>query len=245
MPLRPKIHHFVEWDVPTWSDAIYFWDHFLQSRFHSKNALALEVGAHRGGLSLYFAACYGIHIICSDLHNPRNEAEPLHRPFCLESLISYESVDVFNTEYPDAHFDYVLFKSVLGEVAPRSKPQNKARMMKEIHRILKPGGAVLFAENMVGTRLHTWARNRFRKWGNDWGYSTVDEIKQLMNQFSPVIFETTGFLSAFVPYPGLKKILHIADLVIKRFIPEECRYVIYGVAVKPTDIVRLDPVTTP
>jgi ubiquinone/menaquinone biosynthesis C-methylase UbiE len=131
---------FVEWDVPTWSAAIRFWDSFLLSQPPSSSARALEVGAHYGGLSLYLAARHNIRTICTDLRDPGPAARPKHEAFAVTELVTYEAVDALAMSYSDASFDYVIFKSVLGEVAPRSRPENKPRMMSEVFRVLKPGG---------------------------------------------------------------------------------------------------------
>jgi hypothetical protein len=91
---------------------------------------------------------------------------------------------------------------------------------------------VLFAENMVASRLHVFARSAFRAWGKNWGYTTIPETRELFAAFAELHYETTGFLVAFAP-PRLKPMVREIDRKLDPFLPENSRYVIYGSAVKP------------
>ena len=64
-------------------------------------------------------------------------------------------------------FDLVIFKSVLG--ALRTK-QRQEQALGEIYRVLRPGGVLLFAENLVGSSLHARLRSRFVPWEGGWRY---------------------------------------------------------------------------
>jgi hypothetical protein len=77
------------------------------------------------------------------------------------------------------------------------------------------------------------ARQRFRKWGKDWGYSTVEETLRLLSGFSPVAYGTSGVLAAFLPGEGFKRIARPVDRLLEHVLPECFHYVIFGYAVKP------------
>lgn len=225
---------FVEWDVPTWSRAIALWDEYLNAHVvGQQQPKGLELGAHYGGLTLYMAGKHGVHMVCSDLKSPRKWAHERHESFGVGELVEYSAVDALNIDFPAETFDYVIFKSLLGEIGPTHAPENKPRMIAEVHRVLKPGGAVLFAENMIASPLHQFLRKKVRKWGGSWGYTRVDQMLELLSEFEPVVYRTTGFLTAFAPGPRLKRGVGVVDSLLDRILPENSRYVIYGYAVKP------------
>jgi hypothetical protein len=62
------------WDVGTWSRAVRFWESRAPIR-----GRALELGARRGGLSLWLAA-HGCDVLCSDLWGSQCRARPPARP---------------------------------------------------------------------------------------------------------------------------------------------------------------------
>ena len=229
-PPGPK--DFVGWDVPTWSAAIEYWDRLLAAHPKKEHERGLELGARRGGLSLYLAARRGVNMVCTDLKNPEQWARPQHEAFGLARQIVWEPANALALAYPDASFDFVIFKSLLGEIGTTDKPHNKRLMLAEVHRVLKPGGVVLFAENMVASRLHVLARSAFRTWGKNWGYTTIPETRELFAAFAELHYETTGFLVAFAP-ARLKRMVREIDRKLDPFLPENSRYVIYGSAVKP------------
>ena len=119
--------------------------------------LALDLGSRNGGLSL-FLALRGSQVVCSDLNGPSDNVKKLHQKHSVSSLVSYAAVNVTSIPYPDLYFDVVVFKSVLG--ALQTYP-NQTKMMQEIYRVLRPGGELWFAENLVASPLHMLARKLF------------------------------------------------------------------------------------
>jgi ubiquinone/menaquinone biosynthesis C-methylase UbiE len=228
----PTEADFIRWDVPTWSQAIVFWDAYLARRARRPDERGLEIGGLRGGLSLYMASRHGIAMVCSDARDSRSVAQAHHAQFRVRAPISYEIVNALDIKFPEASFDYVLFKSVLGEIASQDKPHVKRDVIRELYRVLKPGGALLFAENMQGSPLHRLLRSRLRKWGSTWGYTSIAEMQELLKPFHRVDYETAGFLSAMVPESSLKRVAFQIDRAARAFVPERHRYVIYGIAEK-------------
>jgi SAM-dependent methyltransferase len=159
-------------------------------------------------------------------------ARPQHEAFGLEGRIVWEAANALALPYPDASFDFVIFKSLLGQIGTTDKLNNKRLMLAEVLRVLKPGGVVLFAENMVASPVHVLARSAFRGWGKKWGYTTVPEMRELFTAFAELHYETTGFLVAFAP-ARLKPVVREIDRRLDSFLPENSRYVIYGSAVRP------------
>jgi ubiquinone/menaquinone biosynthesis C-methylase UbiE len=229
----PGLEDFVSWDVPTWSAAIEYWDRFLAAYPKKDDEKGLELGAHYGGLSLYLAARRGANMVCTDLKSPEHWARPQHEAFGFERRIVWEAANALALPYQDASFDFVIFKSLLGEIGTVDKLHNKRLMLAEVLRVLKPGGAVLFAENMVASPLHVLARKAFRGWGKNWGYTTIPEMRELFAGFADLRYETTGFLVAFAP-ARWKPIVRKVDRRLDQLLPANSRYVIYGSARKPT-----------
>ena len=139
---KRNIKIYFEWDTISWSKALLIWHKYLKL---NKGNYALEIGSRRGGLSLMLAKEYGMKVVCSDLKNPKETAKLLHQKHETKHKIQYEAVDCMRMGYKDNTFDIVLFKSVIGALGTYEK---QSLAFQEILRVLKPGGVVLFAENL-------------------------------------------------------------------------------------------------
>lgn len=218
----------IEWDVENWANALPFWEERLPDTL--SNLKALEVGARRGGLSLYLAL-KGANVICSDLQKPSAGASSIHKRYSIEHLVDYLAVDVTSIDFPDDHFDVVAFKSLLGGVG-RGGPNHQHRAMDEIFRVLKPGGSLIFAENLSGSRAHMWARRRFTDWGDSWRYPTIKEIKGLTAKFSASCYRAYGCLGAFGRTEGHRRVLAGFDSMLDPLLGESVKYILFGYARK-------------
>ena len=219
------INDVIEWDVDSWSQALVLWDQVLQSRAAPQTVL--EIGSRHGGLSLYFAI-KGYRVVCSDIGGPAADAAALHDRYAVGSSITYADVDVTAIPYPDATFDIVAFKSVLGAIRVQTALDPPRAAMLEIHRVLKPGGLLLFAENLAASPLHGWLRGRFTRWGVNWQYPTAAELRSLLDGFASAELETTGFLAALGRSERQRHTLHKVDRAILPLIPWDYRYIGYG-----------------
>ncbi len=215
-----------EWDVVTWSRALPLWTEALSP----SGGTALELGARRGGPSLWLAL-HGYDVVCSDITNPESTARPLHAEYGVTDRIRYEAVDAADIPYENA-FDVILFKSILGVVGSHGRDDRIVDALRSMHRALRPGGRLLFAENLHGSPLHRWLRRTFVPWGKSWNYLSPDQLPTLMAPFSEVHWQTVGFLSAFGRGEALRRLFGYADRVLDRFIPATWRYVAIGTARK-------------
>jgi SAM-dependent methyltransferase len=226
--MQPDLKDIMQWDVRTWSRAIPLWEKYLQS---VSGGQAIELGGREGGLSLYLAS-HGMKVLCTDIEDVREKAKPLHKRYSVGHLVNYEVVDA--TAIPwENHFDVVIFKSIIGGIGRNEHPELQQQTFDSIYRSLKPGGVLLFAENLKGSPLHAWMRKKFVRWGNEWRYVEVPELRQFLKQFSRVEIKTTGFASAFGRSEMQRHLLSYTDSVMFNFlVPQSWQYVSFGAAVK-------------
>lgn len=226
---EPLARDVVEWDVENWSRALAYWEraHVLPPA----PASCLELGARRGGLSLWLAL-KGHSVLCSDLENNEAVAGPLHERYGVKDRISYQAIDATAIPYEN-RFDVIAFKSMLGGVAFDGDIERQRRAVASMYRALKPGGVLLFAENLRGSRFHRMLRDRFVKWKSIWRYVALEEMREFLQPFSRVEYETTGVLGLCGRTPRMYTLLGRLDgAVLDRVVPAASRYIMYGAAYK-------------
>lgn len=218
----------IEWDIATWEEAIHFWESKID---WSKIKLGLEIGGRNGGLSLWLAL-KGKQMICSDLHETKKNAFPLHQSYNVTNLISYEDIDASQIPYENK-FDVIIFKSIIGGIAKSGGIQIQQKVFDEIYKALKPGGVLLFAENLTASPLHQFARKKFNKWGSYWRYISISDTKKFLTKFINIEIQSTGFAAAFGQSEKQRNILSKLDkLFFNKLVPGSWKYVVYGVAFK-------------
>lgn len=170
----------------------------------------------------------GGHCICSDLNGPSSEAEDLHQKYGCGERVVYEAIDATNIpEKYNGFFDIIVFKSILGGVGSYENIENEEKLAKAVLNALKPGGSVLFCENMMGCSLHMYLRNKFRSYGTRWHYQSVENIKKLFSEYILVDCDFKGFLGTFGLNEGMRNILGYIDTVMFDWIIP-CKYKYIG-----------------
>jgi len=222
------LNDVIQWDAKTWSDAILFWEKNMN---WTGIQTALELGGREGGLSLWLAT-KGIHVVCSDLENSKATAEPLHQKYKIIENIEYEDISALSIGYEN-HFDVIVFKSIIGGIGRCNCIEKQEIAFQGIYKALKPGGFLLFAENLVASPLHQYVRRRFVKWGSQWRYVSIDEMKHFMVDFSHVSIATTGVLAAFGRSERQRRFLSFFDkILLNKITPAKWKYVVFGIARK-------------
>lgn len=222
---------YVQWDVRNWSRAIDFWVTTCGSGAF-QGAEVLEVGSRDGGLSLWFAEKGASRVLCSDLDGPSSAARELHAASTVGDRIEYAAVDATDIGVLDG-FDVVAFKSVLGGVGGAGGCDAQVRAVRSMHAALRPGGVLLFAENLVASPLHAFLRRRFVAWGDRWRYVTREEMGGFLSPFSDVELRNLGFAGAFGRSESQRTALAAVDLAgLDRVVPRSWRYIVAGVARK-------------
>lgn len=218
----------IQWDVKSWSKALPYWD----SNIDWDNIQnGLELGGRQGGLSLWLAL-KGKHVICSDLKDVKEKAEQLHLKHHVASFVNYEDIDATNIPYEN-HFDVIVFKSIIGGIGGKDDPEIQQRVFKEIYKALKPGGKLLFAENLIASPFHQFLRKRFVSWDDYWRYVSIKEMNGFLKDFSSVDLKMTGVLGTFGRNERQRNFLSSVDnLVLNKICPDSWKYICYGIAVK-------------
>lgn len=221
------LHDIIGWDIVNWSKALTYWEQHTE--LNKGQLTCLELGGREGGLSLWLAL-KGHKVICSDLQSPKKNASEIHRNYDCKSPIGYEAIDATNIPYENK-FDVVTFKSILGGISGRNNDLKK-KTINEIWKALKPGGVLLFAENIESSFLHRFLRKKFVEWGKDWNYLKFDELSDVFSSFTSIDYITVGFLGAFGRSEKQRTFLGKLDRAFEKLIPLKKRYILIGVARK-------------
>ena len=221
-----NIDDIIGWDVINWSVALEYWkEHTVQDLATSS---AMEIGCGHGGLSLW-AVSNGMKVLCTDMRGPSRKAIEKHTKHGISHLVTYDALNALSIPYAE-QFDVVFFKSVLGNIG-RLDDQEKA--INELHKSLKNGGEMWFAENLVASPLHAMLRRKYVTWGKIWRYVTIEEMEKFLSVFSSFHYITVGFLGALGRNPLQRTILGKIDRAIAdKLVPESWRYIIIGIARK-------------
>lgn len=222
------IEDCIEWDVVNWSKTLSFW---VDNSSVGKGSLkCLELGSRRGGLSLWLAN-QGNNVICSDYTNPKKDAEVLHKKYSIDEKMSYQAIDATRIPFEN-HFDIIVFKSILGGIGRNDKSYLIQETIDQIHKALKPGGKLLFAENLSGSKLHQFIRKKMVAWSY-WNYLKVDETDMIFKAYSSLEFQTAGFLGLFGRSERQRNILGKMDsLLFDKTLPGNMKYIFFGIATK-------------
>ena len=243
-----------DWDVLTWSRAIEIWEKEIDGE-----KKCLEIGANKGGLSLWLALnghnvlCTDIdnpkeraapihskhqvgHLInyaALDILDSASQVEQSPDDSGHPNNLSRKQLDrspIAKTSDPSIEiYDFIIFKSVLGGISRDNNFSLAKEAIDNMHALLKPGGTLLFAENLRGSVLHRLARKLFVKWGSSWNYLTFSELEELFSNFDYVEIKTTGFATAFAKGKKLNGLMNFFDnWIFNRVFGRRMKYVGYG-----------------
>jgi len=233
-----KVKDIFGWDVVNWSQSILYWENFISQK-DIDNITALELGSgFNGGLSLWLAS-KGIKTTCSgyslNYRGAWNEAKSVHHKYGISDLIEYKEVDATNIPYK-SKYDIICYKSMLGGIVREKTIDTAKKVIEEIYAALKPGGMLLFAENISSTFVHKIMRNKYGAGKNKWRYFTIEEFEMLHREFQLFEYRTFGFFGAFGLNEKLRTILGNIDQVILKIVPKKWNYILTGVAVKQNNV---------
>jgi SAM-dependent methyltransferase len=226
---KKLLNDILQWDIKNWGVALDYWEENVE--LVEANLKCLELGGRQGGLSLWLAL-KGHQVICSDLTETKKNAEKIHNQYTLPEVIEYKDIDATDIPFSN-YFDIIVFKSIIGGIGYNNNKINQQKAFESIYTALKPGGKLLFAENLEGSFLHRFFRRRFTKWGNAWRYITLEETKTFLEKFKHVTIQTTGVLGTFGRNEKQRKLLATLDhIALNKLLPKSAKYIVYGIAEK-------------
>lgn len=222
---KKQLADIIQWDIKNWSKCLDFWE---ENATLNTNQTVLALGEREGGMSLYFAL-KGHDVICSD-YNPLPETtKVMHTEYGVADKISYLDIDMKAIALADESIDVVVFKSVIGALG--NKPDQETAL-KEIFRVLKPGGVFLFAENLEGSKFHQYLRKKFVSWGERWQYVTNNDMVNWNSSYQSIKTKPLGVLGLFGRSEKQRKLLAGLDVVLSPLTPKKWRYILFGVLKK-------------
>lgn len=169
----------IQWDIKAWSKVLTYWNENIDWDTVQNG---LELGGREGGLSLW-CALKGKRMVCSDIVDVESTASPFHKKYDVDGLVTYEVIDATKIPYEN-YFDVILFKSIMGGVGSNDNIENQRKAFNEIYKALKPGGKLLFAENLKASPMHQYLRKKYIRWGNSWRYVTLPEMDEFLSDFT-------------------------------------------------------------
>jgi SAM-dependent methyltransferase len=218
----------IGWDVRNWAYALDFWEPHLE---RLPSGLALELGCGRnGGLSLYLAL-KGYRVICSGYPIISVEARKIHQHYGVEDSISYNIINALDIPYKNS-LDIVCYKSMLGGIVREGDLHVAERVINSIYQALRPGGILIFAENLSASKLHYWLRSKYGSGKDKWRYFSLQEILKLHSDFSSFQYSTFGFLGLFGTSEKHRWWLGLLDKLLVPIIPQQWHYIVAGIALK-------------
>ena len=125
------------------------WLRFADELRVGTDSKVLEVGSGSGGPAVHLAAARGCHVTGVDInqHGVHN-AERLAQARGLADRVNFRVVDANQPlPFPSATFDAVVSNDAMCHLA------NRLEVLRDWHRVLRPGGRILFTDAMVVTGL--------------------------------------------------------------------------------------------
>jgi SAM-dependent methyltransferase len=212
-----ELKDFIEWDISNWGRALDFWED--NTSLELERANALEVGGRHGGLSLWLAK-KDVNVMCSDLEGPSEKAKEKHKNCDTTYPIQHNIISALDIPF-QTHFDIILFKSVLASVGRNNHKDDQIKAIKQMHKALKYGGELWFAENLVASPVHQFMRKYFVPWGKICRYVSIVEILSFLNIFSDVKYTTAGFLGSFGRNEFQRAVLgNIDKVIVEKLVPK-------------------------
>jgi SAM-dependent methyltransferase len=231
-----KLHSDIfGWDIRNWSRALELWERQLKDL--PPSADCLEIGtANNGGLALWLSIM-GHKTTCLNLVDSFDAVRSVHQQYDLPSQPEYHVQNAFDLDAEEA-YDVIAFKSLLGGMASASKSEDHALerlrpFFARLHKALKPGGVILFADNLRGSWLHQVTRNHFVQWAKGWHYLKAGSLESLFDDFDEVHHESGGFLGCMGRTEGQRNALARLDQALfEPLMPRSWHYFAYGWARK-------------
>jgi SAM-dependent methyltransferase len=173
-------------------------------------------------------------VLATDVGGPSSQALEAHRDYRTAGRVSHAALDATAMTYRN-EFDVVVFKSVIGSIGGVLGYEGQVAALEGMHRALRPGGVLLWAENITSSPLHQAARRLWVPWGGQWRYLTLAELRSLLSPFASTDWSSAGFTAAFGRKESHRRLLGAVDSVLFEWVvPRPWNYIAFGVSRKAT-----------
>lgn len=140
----------------------------------SKNDSILDAGCGVGGSSIFLAKTYGCNVKGITLSSRQvKTATEFSTNNKVHHLAQFEEMDYTKTRFPDNHFD------VVWAIESMQTATDKSLFFKEMQRVLKPGGRLLFADVFKRGDWDIEKTPVMQTMLNGWAMSDILSIKEL------------------------------------------------------------------
>ncbi len=137
----------------------------------------LDVCSGLGGPARYLASRRGCRVIGLDLTASRHAAAiRLTRLTGLDHLVAFQQGDAQAMPFPDASFEVVIGQEAWAHVP------DKARLIAEAARVVRPGGRIAFTDILARDSLTPEARERLRREMTFFGLETLEGYARLLEE---------------------------------------------------------------
>jgi len=144
----------------------------------------LDICSGMGGPARYLAHRYGCRVVGLDITESRYRgATRLTKLVKLDHLVEFKLGDAMDMPFPDNTFDVAIGQEAWAHVP------DKARLIKECARVLKPAGVLAFTDILQAGPLRTPELERLRREMSFPYLETLDGYARLLEEFNFTLLE--------------------------------------------------------
>ena len=140
----------------------------------SKDKNVLDAGCGVGGAAIYLAKQFRTQVTGLSLSELQVEtARQNALKHSVDELVAFELKDFTNTGFADQSFD------VIWACESSSSASNKEQMLKEWHRLLRPGGKIVLLDFFKFEGVSKEGEILLDKWSDLWAMSSLISVEKL------------------------------------------------------------------
>ncbi len=138
-----------------------------------KGDIVLDAGCGVGGSSIWMAENYGVKVTGITIVDKQVKlARKYAQDRGVDSLVCFENMDYCNTKFSDESFDKIFAMESM------CYAQDKSIFLKEMYRVLKPGGTLVIADAFLDGRVLTKKdKLQLNDWLEGWAIPNIVILK--------------------------------------------------------------------
>jgi ubiquinone/menaquinone biosynthesis C-methylase UbiE len=187
---HPATSWFERWIISLYPAMPDYTDRIFRSLGQVRDKRICEIGCGSGGLTRELAL-RGAYVSASDISvEAVSLAQKINEEF-IPKQVEVKEMDACNLLYNDESFDLVVGISILHHV-------NIDKALREINRVLKPGGKAVFVEPLAHNLIaNIWRRLSPSARTTDERPLTYSEISEMGKCFNSTTYKEYAFLTLF------------------------------------------------